>query len=328
MRRKSALITGINGMDGSHLADLLLLKGYRVYGLERRVSTPVRRNTGHLVDLVEFIPGDLTDPKSLMDAIEISQPDEVYNLAAQSFPGFSWKIPTQTNDVNAMGALNVFEAVRRIRPDAKVYQASTSEMYGNILSVEGEILNEDSRFNPRNPYGIGKVFAHQMAINYRDSYDMFVSCGILFNHESERRGYEFVTRKISNAVANINLGLQDNVELGTLTAGRDWGYSPDYVEAMWRVLQQDEPDEFVIATGKVHTIEDFLRFAFRHIGIEDWRSYVVQNPKFMRPAETFSLIGDASKAKDVLGWTPTVDLETMVGIMVDNDMEINRAKQC
>ena len=270
-----------------------------------------------------LITGDLTDPRSLMDAIEISQPDEIYNLGAQSFVGDSWKIPNQTNEANAIGNLNILEATRRIIRSAKFYQASTSEMFGNSM---GGVLNEKSHFCPRNPYGVGKLFAHHMTINYRESYNMFACCGILFNHESERRGYEFVTRKISDSVAKIHLDKLDKIELGTLTSERDWGYAPNYVDAMWRMLQQDEPNEYVISTGKIYTIEEFLQVAFSHVGIENWRDYVVQNPKFIRPAEVFSLIGDSSKAKSILGWEPTIGFVEMVHRMVDNDLRLNRAE--
>jgi GDPmannose 4,6-dehydratase len=318
---KRALITGINGMDGSHLADFLLDRGYDVFGLERRVSTPVRRNTEHLVGKVEFIIGDMTDQKSLMNAIDISQPDEVYNLAAQSFVGSSWTIPSQTCEVNALGVLNILEAIRRSNKDIRFYQASTSEMYGNHTSI---FADEKTTFSPRSPYGVSKLFAHHMTINYRESFNMFACCGILFNHESERRGYEFVTRKISDGVAKIFLGLDDKITLGTLTAKRDWGYAPNYVEAMWKMLQQDSPEEFVIATGKNYSVEEFLRLAFESIGIMDWENYVEQDPKFMRPAEIYNLCGDSSKAKEKLQWTPKVSFEKMVDLMVQNDVELLR----
>lgn len=317
---KTALITGINGMDGSHLADFLLKKNYKVYGLERRVSTPVRTNTKHLVDSITFLTGDLTDHKSLVNAIEISQPDEVYNLAAQSFVGSSWNIPVQTSEVNAIGVLNFLEAIRQVKPNTKFYQASTSEMYGNHISV---FANEDTKFNPRSPYGVAKLFAHHMTINYRESYGMFASCGILFNHESERRGYEFVTRKITDGVAKIVTGKSDKIKLGNLDARRDWGYAPDYVEAMWKILQCESPSEFVIATGKNHSVEDFLRAAFASVGILDYENYVEIDSSLFRPAEIFNLMGNSEKACDLLGWWPTTSFSDMVDIMVSNDMGIH-----
>lgn len=321
--KKTALITGINGMDGSHLADLLLDKDYIVYGLERRVSTPVRRNSGHLVDNVTFLTGDLTDHRSLIDAIEISQPDEVYNLAAQSFVGSSWSIPIQTSEVNAIGAVNLLEAIRRVKPDTKVYQASTSEMYGNHQYIGVTYANEKTQFAPRSPYGVAKLFAHHMMINYRESYDMFCSCGILFNHESERRGYEFVTRKITDGVAKIYCGLSDKIVLGNIFAKRDWGYAPDYVDAMWRILQNDEPTEFVISTGKNHSVRDFVEEAFNCVGIEDWYNYISQDEKYMRPAEIHNLLGDSTKARNLLNWKPNTNFETMVYNMVKNDIELH-----
>lgn len=323
MSNKTALITGINGMDGSHLADLLLEKGYTVYGLERRVSTPVRRNTSHLVGKIQFIIGDLTDQKSLMSAITIAQPDEIYNLAAQSFVGSSWEIPNQTSEVNAIGVLNILEAVRQVKPDTKIYQASTSEMYGNHNTM---FADESTPFKPRSPYGIAKLYAHHMVINYRDSYNIFGSCGILFNHESERRGIEFVTRKITDGVAKIVTGKSDRIVLGDLNPKRDWGYSPDYVEAMWRILQHDTPSEYVIATGKNYSVEDFVEKSFKCVGIDDWEKYVVQDPKFMRPAEIHNLLGNTVKANLELGWFPTHTFDEMIKIMVNNDLEIHNAK--
>jgi len=320
---KVALITGINGMDGSHLADLLLGKGYTVYGLERRVSTPVRRNTSHLVGKIQFLIGDLTDQKSLISAITLSQPDEIYNLAAQSFVGSSWDIPNQTSEVNAIGVLNILEAIRQAKPDTKFYQASTSEMYGNHKTM---FADESTPFRPRSPYGIAKLYAHHMVINYRESYNIFGSCGILFNHESERRGIEFVTRKITDGVAKIATGKSDNIVLGDLNPKRDWGYSPDYVEAMWRILQQDTPSEYVIATGENYSVRDFVEKAFKCVGIGDWEKYVIQDPKFMRPAEIHNLLGNTVKANLELGWFPTHTLDEMIRIMVNNDIGIHYAK--
>lgn len=319
---KVALITGINGMDGSHLADLLLEKGYIVYGLERRVSTPVRRNTSHLVGKINFIIGDLTDQKSLMSAITIAQPDEIYNLAAQSFVGSSWEIPNQTSEVNAIGVLNILEAIRQVKPDARFYQASTSEMYGNHGTI---FANESTPFRPRSPYGVAKLYAHHMVINYRESYNIFGSCGILFNHESERRGIEFVTRKITDGVARIVTGKSDKILLGDLNPKRDWGYSPDYVEAMWKMLQQDNPSEYVIATGKNYSVRDFVEKSFKCVGIDDWEKYVVQDQKFVRPAEIHNLLGDSDRAKIELGWKPIHSIESMIHIMVENDLRIHNA---
>lgn len=316
---KVALITGINGMDGSHLADFLLDKGYIVYGLERRVSTPVRRNTSHLVGKIQFIIGDLTDQKSLMSAITIAQPDEIYNLAAQSFVGSSWEIPNQTSEVNAIGVLNILEAIRQVKPDTKIYQASTSEMYGNYKTL---FADETTPFRPRSPYGVAKLYAHHMVINYRESYNIFGSCGILFNHESERRGIEFVTRKITDGVAKIATGKADNIMLGDLSPKRDWGYAPDYIEAMWKILQQDTPSEYVIATGKNYSVREFVEKAFKCVNIDNWDKYVIQDKRFVRPAEIHSLLGNPNKARFELDWVPTHTLDDMVKIMVDNDIRI------
>ena len=317
---KTALVTGVNGMDGSHLADFLLEKGYEVWGLERRTSHRNRVNTGHLVDNpnFHFIDGDLTDQNSLYRALQKSDPDEVYNLAAQSFVGVSWDIPEATGDVNALGTLRMLEAIREYNPAIKFYQACTSEMYGKMVENPA---NESTPFYPRSPYGVAKLYAYWITKNYRESYDMFACSGILFNHESERRGIEFVTRKISDAVARISLGMADGISLGNLDSKRDWGYAPDYVEGMWLMLQQDQPDDFVLATGNTHSIRDFLDLAFDAIGISEWDDYVTQDPRFYRPAEVDVLRGDFSKAKQVLGWQPKVDLKEMVSRMVRNDIE-------
>ena len=317
---KTALVTGVNGMDGSHLADFLLEKGYEVWGLERRTSHRNRVNTGHLVDNpnFHFIDGDLTDQNSLYRALQKSDPDEVYNLAAQSFVGVSWDIPEATGDVNALGTLRMLEAIREYNPAIKFYQACTSEMYGKMVENPA---NESTPFYPRSPYGVAKLYAYWITKNYRESYDMFACSGILFNHESERRGIEFVTRKISDAVARISLGMTDGISLGNLDSKRDWGYAPDYVEGMWLMLQQDQPDDFVLATGETHSIRDFLDLAFDAIGISEWEGYVTQDPRFYRPAEVDVLRGDFSKAKQVLGWQPKVDLKEMVSRMVRNDIE-------
>ena len=316
--KKRALITGINGMDGSHLADFLLERGYVVYGMERRSSYKNRANTGHLETNknFHFITGDLTDQNSLFRVLKESDPDELYNLGSQSFVGESWNTPEQTGDVTGLGALRVLEALREYGQPIKYYQASTSEMFGKME----KFANEDTPFYPRSPYGVAKLYAHWITINYRESYDMFNCSGILFNHESERRGIEFVTRKITDGVAKIHLGLQDKIILGNLDTKRDWGYSPDYVESMWMMLQQDKPQDYVIATGKVHSLEEFLDMAFQHIGIIDWKKYVGQDERYMRPADVFYLAGDSSKAKMVLGWKPKISFEGMVSKMVANDI--------
>ena len=315
---KRVLITGINGMDGSHLADLLLTKGYKVYGMERRSSSKNRTNTAHLEGKITFVNGDLTDQNSLLRCLKESDPDEVYNLASQSFVGESWNTPEQTSDVSGLGVLRVLEAIREYGKPIKFYQASTSEMFGKME----KFANEDTKFYPRSPYGVAKLYGHWITTNYRESYDMFNCCGILFNHESERRGMEFVTRKITDGVARIHLGLQDKIILGNLDTKRDWGYAPDYVESMWLMLQQDEPDDYVVATGKTHSLGEFLDYAFQHIGITDWDKYIGQNPKYMRPADVFYLAGDSTKAREKLGWSPRTSFDDMVSRMVKNDREL------
>lgn len=317
-----ALITGINGMDGSHLADLLLSKGYEVFGMERRTSSPNRTNTKHLEDKITFVNGDLTDQNSLVRCLKEANPDEVYNLAAQSFVGESWNTPEQTGDVSGLGALRMLEAVREYTGHGKYvkfYQASTSEMFGRMVENPA---NENTPFYPRSPYGVAKLYGHWITKNYRESYDMFNVSGILFNHESERRGIEFVTRKITNGVAKIALDIESHITLGNLDSKRDWGYSPDYVESMWLMLQQEKPDDYVIATGVAHTIGEFLDIAFARVKINSWKDYVKQDPRFMRPAEVDVLRGDSSKAKDKLGWQPKTSFEEMVNNMVDNDMKL------
>ena len=314
---KRALITGINGQDGGYLAEFLLDKGYEVYGMERRSSTPLRVNCQHLNDKITFLKGDLTDQNSLTRCIRESDPDEVYNLAAQSFVGESWNTPEQTGDVTGLGALRLLESIREYGKDIKYYQASTSEMFGRME----KFANEDTPFYPRSPYGVAKLYGHWITKNYRESYDMFNCCGILFNHESERRGIEFVTRKITDAVARIHLGLQDNVMLGNLDVKRDWGYAPDYVQAMWMMLQQDEPDDFVIATGVINTLGDFLQAAFKEIGVDNWEDYVGRDERYYRPADVFYLAGDSSKAQDKLGWKIQTSFEEMVSKMVKNDIK-------
>ena len=316
---KTALITGINGMDGSHLADLLLTKGYKVYGMERRSSVPNRTNTKHLENKITFLNGDLTDQNSLLRCLKECNPDEVYNLAAQSFVGESWNTPEQTSEVTGLGVLRMLEAIREYNPKIKFYQASSSEMFGRMVENPAR---ETTPFYPRSPYGVSKLYGHWITKNYRESYDMFACSGILFNHESERRGIEFVTRKISDGVARIKLGLEDHITLGNLDAKRDWGYAPDYVEAMWMMLQQNKPEDYVIATGETHSIRDFLTEAFNHVGIEDWEPYVKQDPRFMRPAEVDVLRGDYAGAELNMDWKPKTSFKELVKKMVDNDLKI------
>ena len=316
---KKALITGINGQDGGYLAEFLLEKGYQVFGMERRSSTKIRVNSHHLEGKITFVTGDLTDQNSLMRCLKESDPDEVYNLASQSFVGESWNTPEQTGDVTGLGALRILEAIREYNKEIRFYQASTSEMFGRME----QFANENTLFYPRSPYGVAKLYAHWITVNYRESYDMFTSCGILFNHESERRGIEFVTRKITDGVAKIHLGLQDKIMLGNLDTKRDWGYAPDYVEAMWMMLQQDKPSDYVVATGKVHTLGDFIQASFKEIGVDNWEEYVGRDERYYRPADVFYLAGDASKANDELGWTPKTSLEELVKLMVDYDLNFD-----
>jgi len=318
---KRALITGINGMDGSHLADFLLTKDYEVFGMERRTSYPNRLNTKHLEGKITFINGDLSDQNSISRCIKECNPDEIYHLAAQSFVGESWNTPEQTGDVTGLGVLRVLEAIREYGKEIKFYQASTSEMFGRMVENPAK---ETTPFYPRSPYGVAKLYGHWITKNYRESYDMFNVSGILFNHESERRGIEFVTRKITDGVAKIKLGLEEHILLGNLDSKRDWGYSPDYVESMWMMLQQDSPDDYVIATGKDHTIREFLDIAFNHVGISDWSKYVKQDERYMRPAEVAVLCGDSSKAREQLGWKPKTSFEQMVVNMVDNDLKLSK----
>jgi len=314
---KKALITGITGQDGSYLAELLLAKGYQVFGLERRSSTKNRTNIEKIEKDINFISGDLTDQHSLTRAITSSQPDEVYNLAAQSFVKESWEQPEYTGDVTGLGALRVLEAIRQVNLKIKYYQASSSEMFGRTKEAP---QNEKTPFYPRSPYGVAKLYAHWITVNYRESYDIFACSGILFNHESERRGLEFVTRKITNAAVKIKLGLQDKLYLGNLDAKRDWGYAPEYVEAMWLMLQQEKPEDFVIATGQAHSVKDFVEVAFGIVDL-DWEKYVEIDDRFKRPTEVYSLVGDASKAKTRLGWQPKVNFSELVKIMVESDLK-------
>ncbi|HET9947152.1 MAG TPA: GDP-mannose 4,6-dehydratase [Patescibacteria group bacterium] len=316
---KKALITGITGQDGSYLAELLLEKGYKVYGTVRRLSTPNMENIKHLVHDVEFLSADLLDQGSLTDAVRASEPDEVYNLAAQSFVKTSWDQPVLTGEFTALGATRVLEAIRTINPKIKFYQASSSEMFGKVVEVPQK---ETTRFYPRSPYGVAKAYGHYITVNYRESYNMFAASGILFNHESPRRGIEFVTRKIANAVARIHYGKQDTIELGNMDSKRDWGFAGDYVEAMWLMLQQPEPDDYVIATGETHSVREFVELSFAAVGIKDWEKYIVSNhPKHVRPAEVDHLIGDASKAKKVLGWSPKTSFPQLVDLMVKSELE-------
>ena len=317
MISKSALITGITGQDGSYLAELLLDKGYDVYGLIRRLSTPNISRIEHILDKIELVEGDLTDQSSLDNAMRTAQPDEVYNLAAQSFVATSWNQPVLTGDVSGLGVVRILESVRHQCPDARVYQASTSEMFGKVQEVP---QSETTRFYPRSPYGFSKVYGYWACVNYRESYDMHVSNGILFNHESPRRGIEFVTRKITDSVARIYHGLASELRLGNLDAKRDWGFAGDYVEAMWLMLRQDQPDDYVIATGETHSVREFVELAFTEVGL-DWKKYVVVDPKFVRPAEVELLIGDPSKARRVLGWEPKVRFDELVKMMVKADVE-------
>ena len=323
--RRAALITGITGQDGRHLAELLHEKGYEVAGVIRGQSNPRRATIEAHHPYVTLIDGDLTDPSSLVRAVETMNPTEVYNLGAVSHVGFSFGSPTLTADVTAKGVLNVLEAVRITgrAETTRVYQASTSEMFGGLdYNRPGSGYNEDSLFHPRSPYGVAKLYGHWISRNYRESYGMFVSCGILFNHEGEYRGPEFVTRKITQAVARIDAGLQDYVELGDLWPKRDWGYAGDYVRGMWQMLQHDEPDDFVLASGVTHSIEDFLDRAFALIGIDDWAPYVRRRESLVRPAEVDILLGDASKAENVLGWRREVDFAGLVERMVAYDRSI------
>lgn len=316
---KTALITGITGQDGSYLAELLLEKGYRVCGVVRRSSTVTFERIHHIQDRIELLSGDLTDQNSLLYALQESEPDEVYNLAAQSFVQTSWTQPVLTGDVTALGVTRMLEAIRVFDPARRVrfYQASSSEMFGKVLEVP---QREETPFYPRSPYGVAKVYGHWATVNYRESYGMFATSGILFNHESPRRGLEFVTRKVTDAAARIKMGLAKELRLGNLEAKRDWGFAGDYVRAMWLMLQQDQPDDFVVATGETHSVRELVEVAFEHVGL-DWREFVVQDPRFMRPAEVDLLVGDAARARDELGWVPEVDFRGLVTMMVDADLE-------
>lgn len=317
MDRKVAFITGITGQDGSYLAELLLSKGYKVYGMVRRASVDKFERISHIMDKIELIQGDLLDQYSLISALKKAQPTEVYNLAAQSFVPTSWAQPVLTSEFTAIGVTRMLESIRLVDPKIRFYQASSSEMYGKVLETP---QTENTPFYPRSPYGVAKVYGHYITVNYRESYNLFAVSGILFNHESPRRGLEFVTRKVTDGVARIKLGLASELRLGNLDAKRDWGFAGDYVEAMWRMLQQDTPDDYVIATGETHTVKELVQVAFDHAGL-DWEKHVKLDPAFIRPAEVDLLIGDPAKAKKNLGWTPKVSFEQLVKMMVDADIE-------
>ena len=332
---KNALITGITGQDGSYLAELLLEKGYNVYGIMRRKSVADYGNVEHIKDRINFIYADMTDIVSLINAMRTSQADEVYNLAAQSFVGTSWEQPIATAEIDAVGVTNILEAIKIVKPEARFYQASTSEMFGLVQEIP---QRETTPFYPRSPYGVAKLYGHWITKNYRESFDMYACSGILFNHESERRGKEFVTRKITDAVARIKLGVQDHLELGNMDSKRDWGHSKDYVKAMWLMLQQEVADDYVIATNETRTVREFVEIAFSHVGIEiEWSGVGVDetgkdkstgntlvkiNPKFFRPAEVDILIGDPAKADKNLGWTREISFSQLVERMVKNDLEL------
>ncbi len=314
---KRAIITGITGQDGSYLAELLLEKGYEVVGVTRRLSAPNLQRIEHLRDRIELRPADLLDQMSLLKVVDEVRPHEFYNLAAMSFVPASWDQPMLTGEFNSQGVTRVLDAIRRVDTSIRFYQASSSEMYGKVRETP---QTEDTPFYPRSPYGVSKVFAHYITVNYRESYGLFAVSGILFNHESPRRGLEFVTRKVTDGVARIKLGLTDSLALGNLDAHRDWGFAGDYVRAMWLMLQQDAPDDYVVATGVSHSVEDLVETAFSHVGL-DWREHVKTDPRFLRPAEVDHLIGDSSKARAALDWAPAVDFTGLVAMMVDADLD-------
>mgnify|MGYP001571684938 FL=1 len=316
----TALVTGITGQDGSYLAEFLLAKGYKVIGVVRRSSTTPYERIGHLVDKVELVSADLLDQTSLTDAVHDAQPDEIYNLAAQSFVQASWTQPVLTGEFTALGVTRMLEAMKKAAPKARFYQASSSEMFGKVHESPQK---ESTPFYPRSPYGVAKVYGHWITVNYRESFGLYAVSGILFNHESPRRGLEFVTRKVTDAVARIKLGRADKVSLGNLEARRDWGFAGDYVDAMWRMLQPPEPDDYVISTGHTWTVRELCEAAFKHAGL-DYRKHVVQDPKYFRPAEVDLLVGDPSKAASKLGWKPKVAFHELVAMMVDADIERHR----
>jgi GDPmannose 4,6-dehydratase len=321
MSARRALITGVTGQDGSYLAELLLDKGYEVFGMTRRASTENVERIGHLLDRITLIQGDLLDPHSLASALRESEPQEVYNLGAQSFVPTSWNQPVLTAEFTGVGVTRLLEAVRAVDPDIRFYQASSSEMFGKVREVP---QTELTPFHPRSPYGVAKVYGHHITVNYRESFGLYAVSGILFNHESPRRGLEFVTRKVTDGVARIKLGIAEELRLGNRDARRDWGFAGDYVEAMWLMLQQDEPDDYVVAMGEEHSVQELVELAFGHTGL-DWERHVVEDPRFMRPAEVDHLVGDASKARDVLGWESRHSFRQLVEMMVDADLERLRA---
>ena len=312
-----ALITGITGQDGSYLAELLLAKGYEVVGVVRRTSHHSYERIEHLLERIEVVAADLLDQHSLTVVLQDTRPDEVYNLAAQSYVPTSWTQPVLTGEFTALGVTRILEAIRLVHPVAKFYQASSSEMFGRVTETP---QRETTSFYPRSPYGVAKVYGHWITVNYRESYNLYAVSGILFNHESPRRGIEFVTRKVTDGVARIKLGLARQISLGNLDARRDWGFAGDYVDAMWRMLQQPSPQDYVIGTGKTHSVRELVEAAFSHVGL-DWEEHVVTNPKFMRPAEVDLLLADPSKARQELGWTPKVDFQQLIAMMVDADLE-------
>ncbi|HEV7493852.1 GDP-mannose 4,6-dehydratase [Baekduia sp.] len=314
---KSALITGITGQDGSYLAELLLEKGYEVYGMVRRTSHHSFERIEHLVDRIHIVTADLLDQHSLTVVLQDIRPDEVYNLAAQSYVPTSWSQPVLTGEFTALGVTRILEAVRLVHPTARFYQASSSEMFGKVQQTP---QREDTPFYPRSPYGVAKVYGHWITVNYRESYNLYAVSGILFNHESPRRGMEFVSRKITDGAARIRLGLSSQLRLGNLDARRDWGFAGDYVDAMWRMLQRPSPEDYVIGTGSAHSVRELVETAFTHVGL-DWRKYVASDPAFMRPAEVDVLLADPAKAAAELGWKPTVDFKSLVEMMVDADLE-------
>lgn len=314
----TALITGVTGQDGSYLAEFLLQRGYRVVGMVRRTSTINFHRIAHIQDKLDLVPGDLSDQISIIRILEEFRPDEVYNLAAQSFVQTSWNQPVFTGDVTALGVTRVLDAIRIVDPKIRMYQASSSEMFGKVVQVP---QSETTPFYPRSPYGVAKVYGHWITVNYRESYSLHATSGILFNHESPRRGLEFVTRKITHQAARIKLGLADDLRLGNLDARRDWGFAGDYVRAMWLMVQRDTPQDYVVATGETHSVEEFLDVAFEYLDM-DWREFVIQDERFMRPAEVDLLVGDPSKAGRELGWEPAVSFAELVKMMVDADMTL------
>lgn len=323
MSRRVALITGITGQDGSYLAELLLEKGYRVVGMVRRSSAENFYRIEHIRDRIELEQADLLDQYSLIDVLKRVRPEEVYNLAAMSFVPTSWSQPVLTTEFDAVGVTRILEAIRLTNPDARFYQASSSEMFGKVREVP---QRETTPFHPRSPYGVAKVYGHHITVNYRESYGLFACSGILFNHESPRRGKEFVTRKVTDGVARIKLGLADQLKLGNLTAHRDWGFAGDYVRAMWLMLQQDAPDDYVVATGESHSVQDLVELAFAHVGL-DWKKHVVEDPSLIRPAEVDTLLGDWSHAREKLGWKPAVSFAQLVQMMVDSDLALLRESE-